>query len=611
MTAKRLSFVVAAISIAVTCPVLWHDFVSHDDPQEIHANPLFNPLTKDSCTQIWTRPDFSFIYIPVNYSVLALTTVVSRWLSGGETTDLSPVFFHLLGVALHAANSLMVLHLVQLLVRTVGRERRSSFASTYGSAAGALLFALHPAQVESYARAGNITVTLGAFLGLSALLVEFSGVIKPKSWLHVGASILFVLGLLTRPSLVVWPVVAALVCVTSFPRRVKRISAWFLGRLAIAGGYVALTLALQRGVPSSQLVSLPWWQRPLLAADSLFWYGAQALWPARLSIDHGRTPFIILGSKGVWLAPLGLAAAALAVWLLVRAKQHLLAVGICLFAIAVLPVSGLLPAPAREHFSVVYDRHLYFAMLGIAVAAVAALQRIPSDWKVPMAVLVLSSAGWASAANVGYWKNSLTLFEHVLRVNPKSWYGHARLGSALVDTERPAEAIPHFLTVLELNPRMTETNVNLGDAYLQIGRLDDAERVLVEAVKLRPEDPNAHNNLGVVGIQKKRWKVAESEIRTALALNPMLGQAWNNLGLVLAEKGELPAAIECHRRAVNLMPNWAPAQFSLGRALIKAGQVDEGLKRMESACMLAPSIADWRAELESARKQAAETKEKL
>ena len=110
---------VIAACLIVGARVILHDFVLHDDPHEIYANPLFNPVTTETWKQIWTRPDFSFIYIPLNYSVLALVSLASRSLGGlGATGVPSPMPFHFLGLGLHVVNSLMVMRLIYLLARS-------------------------------------------------------------------------------------------------------------------------------------------------------------------------------------------------------------------------------------------------------------------------------------------------------------------------------------------------------------------------------------------------------------------------------------------------------------------------------------------------------------
>ncbi|MGI8601495.1 MAG: tetratricopeptide repeat protein [Verrucomicrobiales bacterium] len=580
--------------------MIFHDFVLHDDPHEIYANPILNPLTPESWKQIWSRPDFSFIYIPVNYSALALVSLASRTLdevgSGGVP---SPMFFHVLGLVLHTVNSLLVMQLIHLMARTVGGERRDGFITKWGSILGALLFALHPVQVESFARAGNVTVTLGVFFALTALLVEFRAVIRSSNWLGFTSTLLFVLGLLTRPSVVVWPVISAVLLLAAFPQRARFIGGWFVPRAILALGYVLLTLRLQQGVPDIQHLDVAWWQRPLIAADSLYWYTAQVLLPLKLSIDHGRTPDVILNSKLYWIGLLALGAVAYVLWKLLVSRHRLAVVGICIFALSVLPVTGLLPAPAREHFSVVYDRHLYFAMFGVALAAVAGLKVLRAEWRLPVAMVVITSAAWLSFSNVQHWKNSISLFEHVVRINSRSWYGHGMLATALTQAGRAREAIPHFLESIKLNPAMTEARVNLGQALLEAGQWDDAEAVLIEAARLRPLDPNAHNNLAVAAIQTGKWDLAEGAAGEALRLKPPSGEAWNNFGVILAAKKEFGKALEAHRRAMELLPHWPTARFAYGKTLLASGAREQGLREMATASAMAPAHVHWQRELAS------------
>ncbi|MGI8604022.1 MAG: tetratricopeptide repeat protein [Verrucomicrobiales bacterium] len=592
--------IVVLACLVVGWPVIWHDFTLVDDPLEIYANPIFAPINLETWKSVWSAPDFSLIYIPLNYSVLAVLTSLGRWLAGTGASGMpAPMPFHIAGLFLHVINSVLALQLFRVAVRTLGGENRKGFLYHFGSVLGALLFALHPAQVEGFARAGNITITLGAFFGLSALLVDFRAVMRGNYWFGAGATAILILGLLTRPSLVVWPAIAALLTVAAFPHRWKFCIVWLGIRLLLSLSYVALTVHLQQIVPASQRVHLAWWKRPLIAADSLFWYAADVLRPTRLCIHYGRTPDVILSSSTWWMGLIGVAAGGFLVWASLRAKQKLIALGVCVFVLAVLPTSGLVPAPAREHFSVVYDRHLYFAMIGMGMTALGLLKLMKPAFRVPAALVVLTSCVLVSSRTLGYWRNALTLSQQIVSVNPLSWYGHGQLGTALLNAARPAEAVLHLERAVQLEPRFTpDCRVSLGKALIQLGRLDDAERVLMEALQQSPTDAHLHNNIGVVAIEKKNWAVAERALREAVRRDSTNGHAWNNLGLVLGEQKRTAEAIGCHEEAIRLLPEWPTARFSLGRALVAGGNLRDGMKAMEAACNLAPNEAGWRLEFE-------------
>lgn len=586
--------IVAAVTLLVAGRVVFHGFVLHDDPHEICANPLFLPLSEESWRRIWSGPDFSAIYIPVSYSALAaLTWLTRKWQDVGGLTAPGAFLFHLGGLLLHMANSLLVLRLLRILVSSRENEG-GGFPAQWGTLLGALFFAAHPVQVEAYARAGNITVTLGGFFGLSALLLEVRAVQNGRLWASTAATILYLLALLTRPSLVLWPLMALAVGFVIDPRRWRLPLVFLVGRLAAGAAYVLLTLNWQSGRMAALGGEIEWWRRPFVAADSLIWYAAQVVFPAKLTIDHGRTPQVVLSSPTYWVAGVAVLALAWLCWRWARSGQRLAALGMAIFWLSLLPVSGLIPAPARENFSLVYDRHLYFALFGAALLAVAALDKVRDAARLPMAALVLGSLAWLSADYLSKWRDSVSLFAHVVKVNPKSWYGHGLLGTALLNASQPAAALPHFEAALRLNPQATEAYVNAGQALLELGELDKATGVLTQAVKTRPDDPNAHNNLAVAAMQSGNWELAEAEAKKTIALAPWMAQGWNNLAIVLGKKGAFEEALLHHQRAIEIAPQWPAAYMAYGRTLVAAGQSSDGRRMMRRAVQMAPQAHSWR-----------------
>ena len=79
--------------------------------------------------------------------------------------------------------------------------------------------------------------------------------------------------------------------------------------------------------------------------------------------------------------------------------------------------------------------------------------------------------------------------------NAQAW---TRLGDALMDSQRFAEAIDAYDKALALDPKNVNVLVDQGTCYRGSGNFDKAVEQYRKAIKIDPGFPNAHRNLGVV-----------------------------------------------------------------------------------------------------------------
>src|SRR5205823_1230010 len=122
-----------------------------DDNETLSGNPKLNPPTVASLKSFWTEPQMD-LYVPVTYTTWALVANVAREPvqrgAGGGTggggavrgSQLDPHAFHALNLGLHVIAAVAVLLIL-----------RDLFRSPAAALIGALLFALHPVQVEPVA----------------------------------------------------------------------------------------------------------------------------------------------------------------------------------------------------------------------------------------------------------------------------------------------------------------------------------------------------------------------------------------------------------------------------------------------------------------------------
>ena len=136
-----------------------YDFVNFDDDYLIFERPELNPVRLSGLYQNIFATSEAGVY-PMPLTRLVWTMVA--YLSPRETSGrLSPIFFHLLNLLLHSFNTLLVFSII----RKFGPGPVAAFG-------GAVLFALHPLQVEGFAWISATKDCLAAFFCLSCLFLH-------------------------------------------------------------------------------------------------------------------------------------------------------------------------------------------------------------------------------------------------------------------------------------------------------------------------------------------------------------------------------------------------------------------------------------------------------
>ncbi len=580
--------------MAVYGRMLGHDFVIWDDPLHITRNPMLNPVTPQSLAQLWQRPYFS-LYMPLTYTLWAVETVATRaWQGVGPTGPLSATLFKFVSLAMHVGNVLLVFMICRLLVR-----------SDRAALAGALLFALHPAQVEAVAWISDNKGLLCTLLTLSALWLhlkddgapsgdvarlepgkgEGSGVSASH---HFTATVLYALALLAKPTAVVLPLIAWSLDVVGRRRGLwpttRRLADWVL----IAVVWIVVTRWSQSSQQMSYITPLPW--RPVVAADSLAFYFEKLVWPVKLCPDYGRTPQKVLAGPlpdWRWLLPLAV------LGLVMARPRGLGSAAVLVFVVALSPVLGLLPFHFQE-ISTVADRYLYLPMLGASLAvAVAVDHRTVGRVIGPAMLLVLPWLGYRSWQQVDVWRNSHRLLSAILACNPTSYAAHNNLAVLLRQEKRLDDAKTHFRRAAELKPQVAEPHIGLGTIYLEEGRPQLAEAELREALRLDPRLAFTHQRLAMALEQQGKYKEAIAHLEKSLKLEPRQPQVARRLAWILATHPD--PAIRDAQRAVRLAET-AIAQLrqpgyrmldTLAAAYASAGQYERAVAAITQAIELA------------------------
>lgn len=339
--------------------------------------------------------------------------------------------------------------------------------------------------------------------------------------------------------------------------------------------------------------------RVAMALYSFAFYIPRTLLPLGLSPLYERPAVVrLLDPTFVGSA---LAVGAITVGLLLIRRRWPAGLAVWLSHVVILaPVSGL----AHTGLRLTAGRYTYLSCLGWALlvgAAAAALvharatARLGPWWgcvAAGTAAAVFVALGVSTWQQVRIWRDSETLWSHVLSIDPRSAMAHNNLASVLNTKEDLPGAIRHFQETLRLDPGQAQSHANLGATLQKQGKLDQAIEHYRRAVELKPTLAEVRGELGAIYAAQGRLEEAADRFRRALQIKPDLADVHHELGLVLARLGKVAEATEHYRRALQLAPGLARAHLDLGNALLAQRRRDEAVDAYRRALQLNPTLAE-------------------
>jgi protein O-mannosyl-transferase len=595
----RLSLVLALSlalgSLLLYLPALSNGFVNYDDPDYVTANA---------------------------HVLQGLNAANIKWAFGTDNpaANWHPLTWisHMLDVQLfglqprgHHANSVLlqtcdVVLLFAVLLLMTGRP--------WPSAAVAALFAVHPINVESYAWVAERKAVLSVFFMLLSMIAYARYAKRPSLLRYLAVALLFLFALMSK------------VMVITLPFAMLLLDYWPLNRFSnpedsnesSSAKSSFLRLVLEK-VPLLLMSAVAGWltlnihrkEKALTSAMPLAWrlknviysytiYLGKAIWPTRLAVFYPH-PENSLAAWKVLLA--GLVIAAISILVYTNRRRKYLVVGWLWYLGTAFPMIGLIQS-GRQGMG---DRYAYLPLIGIFIAVLwlffdLAQERRWNSQLLAVAFLVLLLPFvYVTQKQIGYWRNSITLFTHTLEVTSRNAVAENNLGTALVEVGQAPAAMPHFLAAVQFAPDLASAHYNLGVLFQQHGQLIEAAAQYRQTIAVSSdpfEAAQAHNNLGVLYLSLQNFPLAITELSTAIALNPVKQNSYIARGTAEFQSSNFSAAIADFSRAASLAPS-PLALFWLGRSYEVTHDLDRAAGAYQAALQLAPGFADARTRLEA------------
>jgi tetratricopeptide (TPR) repeat protein len=335
-------------------------------------------------------------------------------------------------------------------------------------------------------------------------------------------------------------------------------------------------------------------------------YIGKAFWPVGLAAYYPH-PGLLLPTWEIVASVAVLLVLTAFVWHL-RSHRYLV-VGWFWFLGTLVPVIGLVQVGAAA----MADRYAYLPFIGLficvvwGIAELAQARRLRAAWLGVPAVLVLLTLGTLSARQIGYWRDSVTLWKHALSLTERNYIAHWALGSALAEKDQSEDAIAEFDAAeslhsyaaldrvavaaykrnhghvqaaieeygraLEVSPDSKTRAIvlsRLASAYMQTGDFERAKATCASGLKENPNNASALVDSGLLAERDGDFEFAAGQFSHAMKGAPT-DVGYLLLGYALRQAGHLPAAQDAYGEAQRISGDFVQAQQSAAQLMATAG----------------------------------------
>jgi predicted O-linked N-acetylglucosamine transferase (SPINDLY family) len=174
-------------------------------------------------------------------------------------------------------------------------------------------------------------------------------------------------------------------------------------------------------------------------------------------------------------------------------------------------------------------------------------------------------------------------WQRVLAVRPDDFSTRANLGAALLQLERPAEAIAHLSAALAIDATHAQLHANLGRALAKTGRHAEAAQTLAGALALAPRDIDVILARAAALEHSGPQGAAIDSLNEAMRLQPEAFELHYALGVYLHRGGHPRLALARYDQALSLAPRSAPILRDKGRVLEVLQQLPDALECFRAA----------------------------
>lgn len=587
---------VAAAALAMGLPTIGGGFAAGDDQTLVLNHVYVNHPSLEHAVELFTIPHRD-LYQPIPLLMFsgefALAYALDLFRSGDPHAG--GWLFHLSNIVLHAVCALLVWRVI-----------RELDGSEVVALLVALVFAVHPLQVEVVAWLNGRMMMLSTLFALAAM-IAFRRFLDRKD--AAGVVLMLLLCALSGMSKA-RVAVPVLLLIVALARRVRfSPGVWAAG---IGGGLVTAAFVGINVYTTSEAhmfaAGTEHFEGPNLArvVRALGFYLQHLVWPTGLASWY-PPPKVISWTDAETLQAFGVLAVACVVLGFACAKSRSARFGVLWF---VAGIFDTLPfVPARNILAA--DRYMYLPIIGLAWAVlsplcswVAARAAAARARPIRGAALAAGTAGALALLGVSWvlgqsYRTSLARAERIAYLFPGVGGVWAKLGWShyfLGDYEKAMEAARSDLDC-ELPPMRADAHQVIGMSLHKLGRSEEGLEWLRKSIEIDSEGSYLWYRLGVAYDELGRTSDAVATFEHVVAEDALNNPALNRLARLYADSGRAEDARRAYEQAVANNAFEVPAIIGLAELDIQA----DTRTSLDAAVRRLMSLLDWMPENVPAR----------
>lgn len=488
---------------------------------------LFKICTSDYYKLSWREVD-------VNRPIMVASLILdySVW-------QLNPLGYHLTNILLHAANTVILLFILRLLLP-------NNIAVIFG----AVLFAVHPIHTEAVNAISFREDLLVTFFFLLSFLLFLKGLTTKRLGWNILSLMFYACALFSKESAVTLPALALLYCWTCNERMPK---ALILNYLLMTGFYIVWLSHIHKYSNLTMVGYLPFSDRLYIDFNAIGRYFWLHLFPFNLIADYDVSSFT---SKSIPLIMMIFSVVCIAIGTVyaVMKKKGIESFLLGWFFVTLLPTMNIIPL-----HNPVAERYLYMPSIGIIIFAAMLIDKsIPSaKIKISLLTLITIMFSLTTFTRNTIWKNDYTLWSDTINKTPQNIRVRNNIGNAYYERG---------------SSEYSNNDYNAAIQYLN------------SAIAINPSDTRSYNLRGVIYHLKGENDKAINNYNMAMAFNPNDAVFYNNRGLAYHSKGEYEKALRDYDMAISIMPNDPAYYCNRGDSYLIAGKKDFAVSNFRKAC---------------------------
>lgn len=579
---------ILVLTFVIYYSAIKNGFVNFDDERYILQNEAIKEISSQNI-KTWVTTYFDGHYHPISQLSLAIDFKIasSSLASNFQIHELKANFFHFMNILFHLLN---VLFVFLLLKKLFGRNEVAIIA--------ALLFALHPINVESVAWASERKNLLFAFFFLTSLFnyVKFLKLEKRKYYLY--SLILFLLAVLSKVTAVslffTLFIIEYLVEKKPFSKKHLILKLPYLG---IAVVFLIVASKAQSSAWDNNVVSYSFVDKIFLSSFGFVQYIVKTIAPFNLSVFYPY-PFDIGKEISIiqYLSPVFVFGVLILIIILIRKNQKEFAFGLAFFVLNIALLVKLFDIPQGNYLMA--DRYSYIPSIGIFIVIAWAFVYLADKFKkhrttyLVVLSIYLIILGISTNIRVNIWENSTTLWTDVIENYPSYTFAYNMRGMDRVARQDYHGGVSDFQESIKLNPNVPDGYMNIGMVFMNTGNPEGAIDIFSKAIEKIDTLSMAYFYRGYLEFQGNNFQKAIDDFDKNLELKPNNVTSLLNRGLCYYKLTQYEKAIADYNLLIQIRPETDRAWYLRGLAYYDSGETQKACEDFQKAMKLGLDIAE-------------------